>query len=167
MPKQLSLYEKLVALTTNLWWSWQPEVSSIFRAIDPTRWSELGHNPLLLLREYPPEKLEQQAIEAVLHSPINYAYRRWQEYMASTDTWGSTHAGVLGQRPAAYFSAEFGIHESLPIYSGGLGILSGDRGVLLGTAGRRGATFVRSIQGLAGPVPSSDEVRPDEYCTVA
>ena len=46
--------------------------------------------------------------------------------MESSDTWGSTHAGVLGQRPAAYFSAEFGIHESLPIYSGGLGVLAGD-----------------------------------------
>jgi len=44
----------------------------------------------------------------------------------STDTWGSMHAGILGHRPAAYFSAEFGIHESLPIYSGGLGVLAGD-----------------------------------------
>ena len=46
--------------------------------------------------------------------------------MESSETWGSTHSGILGQRPAAYFSAEFGIHESLPIYSGGLGVLAGD-----------------------------------------
>ena len=62
----------------------------------------------------------------MLHSRINGAYRRWVEYMESADTWGSTHSGILGQRPAAYFSAEFGIHESLPIYSGGLGVLAGD-----------------------------------------
>src|SRR5690606_36165948 len=64
--------------------------------------------------------------DEVLHSRINWAYRRWQEYMVSTDTWGDTHAGVLGHRPAAYFSAEFGLHESLRIYSGGLGVLAGD-----------------------------------------
>ena len=81
---------------------------------------------MLLLREYRPEKLEARAREAVLHTRINWAYRRWQEYMQSTDTWGDTHAGVLGHRPAAYFSAEFGLHESLPIYSGGLGVLAGD-----------------------------------------
>ena len=121
-----SIHEKLVELSRNFWWSWQPEVNNIFRTIDPVLWSESDHNPVRLLQEYPPEKLEQRARVDVLHSQINWAYRRWQEYMASTDTWGSTHAGVLGQRPAAYFSAEFGIHESFPIYSGGLGVLSGD-----------------------------------------
>ncbi len=62
----------------------------------------------------------------VLHSRVNYAYRRLQEYLSANNTWASTNAGVLGARPVAYFSAEFGIHESLPIYSGGLGVLSGD-----------------------------------------
>ncbi len=61
-----------------------------------------------------------------LHGRINYAYRRMQEYLASRHTWGVRHAGVLWARPVAYFSAEFGLHESLPIYSGGLGILAGD-----------------------------------------
>src|SRR6185295_6568020 len=54
------------------------------------------------------------------------AYRRLQEYLNSTRTWGARHAGVLWARPVAYFSAEFGLHESIPIYSGGLGILAGD-----------------------------------------
>ena len=61
-----------------------------------------------------------------LHSRINYAYRRQQEYLKADRTWGATHAGVLRPRPVAYFSAEFGLHESLPIYSGGLGVLAGD-----------------------------------------
>ena len=62
----------------------------------------------------------------MLHSRINYAYRRQQEYLQADRTWGATHAGVLRPRPVAYFSAEFGLHESLPIYSGGLGVLAGD-----------------------------------------
>jgi starch phosphorylase len=126
MPKQMTAHAKLTELARNYWWSWQPEVTSIFRQIDSTRWSQLAHNPVTLLEEYPPEVLEQQVREEVLHSRINGAYRRWQEYMESSDTWGATHAGILGQRPVAYFSAEFGLHESLPIYSGGLGVLAGD-----------------------------------------
>ena len=62
----------------------------------------------------------------MLHSRINYAYRRQQEYLNDDRTWGASHAGVLRPRPVAYFSAEFGLHESLPIYSGGLGVLAGD-----------------------------------------
>ena len=62
----------------------------------------------------------------MLHGRINYAYRRQQEYLQADRTWGATHAGVLRPRPVAYFSAEFGIHESLPVYSGGLGVLAGD-----------------------------------------
>ena len=122
----LTIHEKLSELANNLWWSWQPEVTSIFREIDPPLWSELAHNPILLLRAYPPDKLEARARDEVLHSRINWAYRRWQEYMQSHQTWGDTHAGVLGHRPAAYFSAEFGLHESLRVYSGGLGVLAGD-----------------------------------------
>ena len=67
-----------------------------------------------------------RAAELVLYSRINQAYRRLKEYLAARQTWGTTHAGVLGSKPVAYFSAEFGIHESVPIYSGGLGVLSGD-----------------------------------------
>ncbi len=124
--KQKTAHQKLTELASNLWWSWQPEVTDIFRSIDPTRWSALAHNPVQLLEEYPPEKLEDRVRELVIHSRINRAYRRWREYMEAVDSWGTTHAGILGQRPTAYFSAEFGLHESLPIYSGGLGVLAGD-----------------------------------------
>ncbi len=115
-----------MALAKNLWWSWHPEVTSLFRDIDPIRWRQLDHNPIALLREFTPERLSVRASEMVLHSRVNYAYRRLQEYLDSTTTWAATNAGVLGAKPVAYFSAEFGIHESLPIYSGGLGVLSGD-----------------------------------------
>ncbi len=62
----------------------------------------------------------------MLHSRMNYAYRRMLEYLEADRTWGTQHAGVLRPHPVAYFSAEFGLHESLPIYSGGLGVLAGD-----------------------------------------
>src|SRR6202041_1786760 len=78
------------------------------------------------LSEIPLAKLERRAGELVLHGRINYAYRRQQEYLRADRTWGATNAGVLRPRPVAYFSAEFGLHESLPIYSGGLGVLAGD-----------------------------------------
>jgi starch phosphorylase len=115
-----------MTLAHNLWWSWHPEVNNLFRDIDPIRWRQVDHNPIALLREFTPERLAMRASEMVLHSRVNYAYRRLQEYLAGANTWASTNAGVLGARPVVYFSAEFGIHESLPIYSGGLGVLSGD-----------------------------------------
>ncbi|WP_437185054.1 alpha-glucan family phosphorylase [Planctomicrobium sp. SH668] len=126
MPRSKTIHEKLTELSGNLWWSWQPEVSALFRTISPSIWREVSHNPILLLRHFTPEKLEARAREEVLHSRINAAYSDWQEYMSASDTWGDTHAGVLGFRPVAYFSAEFGLHESFRIYSGGLGILAGD-----------------------------------------
>ncbi len=70
--------------------------------------------------------IERRARELVLHGRINYAYRRQQEYLQADHSWGASHAGVLRPRPIAYFSAEFGLHESFPIYSGGLGVLAGD-----------------------------------------
>lgn len=121
-----ALYEKCSALASNLWWSWQPEVISLFRDIDPIRWRQLDHNPIALLKEFTPDRLAMRAAEMVLYSRINYAFRRLKEYMAFKQTWAATHAGVLGGKPVAYFSAEFGIHESMPIYSGGLGVLAGD-----------------------------------------
>jgi starch phosphorylase len=118
--------ERLWALARNLWWSWDHDSASLFRDLDPLRWAQLNQNPVSLLAEFPLAKLEARATELVLHSRINYAYRRLQEYLQADRTWGARHAGVLRPSPVAYFSAEFGIHESLPVYSGGLGVLSGD-----------------------------------------
>jgi starch phosphorylase len=86
----------------------------------------LNQNPIALLKEIPLRELERRASELGLHSRINYCYRRQQEYLNADQTWGARNVGVLRPRPVAYFSAEFGLHESLPIYSGGLGVLAGD-----------------------------------------
>ena len=119
-------HQRLYALARNLWWSWDNDTTTLFRELDPVRWREFDHNPIALLQQIPIEALEERAQQLQLHSRINYAYRRLQEYLKSEHTWGARYAGVLWARPVAYFSAEFGIHESVPIYSGGLGILAGD-----------------------------------------
>ena len=119
-------HQRLEALARNMWWSWDHDTASLFRALDPALWRELDHNPIALLQQIPVARLEERASALVLHSRINYAYRRMQEHLTSTRTWGARNAGVLWARPVAYFSAEFGLHESVPIYSGGLGILAGD-----------------------------------------
>jgi starch phosphorylase len=118
--------ERLWALARNLWWSWDHDTSSLFRDLDPARWRELNHNPVSLLSEIPLAGIERRAREAVLHSRINYAYRRQREYLGEERTWGARHAAILRPRPVAYFSAEFGLHVSIPEYSGGLGVLAGD-----------------------------------------
>ncbi len=120
------LQERLWELARNLWWSWDHNSSSLFVDLDPARWSKLNHNPISLLGELPLAKLETRAAELRLHSRVNYAYRRLLEYLEADRTWGARHAGVLRPHPVAYFSAEFGLHESLPVYSGGLGVLAGD-----------------------------------------
>ena len=122
----LSIHEKLTRLAGNLWWSWDPEATEVYRLIDPNLWEQVHHNPVLLLERYSPDRLEERAREAVLHTRIHWGYRRFREYLTAQTTWGQTHAAILGQGPVAYFSAEFGLHESLPIYSGGLGVLAGD-----------------------------------------
>ena len=119
-------HRRLSALASNLWWSWDAETTSLFRDLDPRQWRALAHNPIALLQRFTTERLESRVSELGLHGRINHSYRRMQEYLASTQTWGVRHAGVLWARPVAYFSAEFGLHESLPIYSGGLGVLAGD-----------------------------------------
>jgi starch phosphorylase len=126
MVGQAKVVDKLRELARNLWWTWQPNVISLFRELDPALWRATDHNPIAFLKELPPEKLERMAAEVALHSRIDYAFRRLSEYLKNTDSWGNLHASSLRTRPVAYFSAEFGLHESLPIYSGGLGVLAGD-----------------------------------------
>ena len=120
------VHQKLSALARNLWWSWDDDSVALFRALDPVLWPACNHNPIELLQRIPLDQLELRVSQLTLEGRINQAYRRLQEYLGSKHTWGSRHASVLGARPVAYFSAEFGLHESIPIYSGGLGILSGD-----------------------------------------
>src|SRR5262249_811435 len=119
-------HDRLWMLARNLWWSWDSETIAIFRDLDPVRWRELDHNPLALLSEITLDKLSSRISQDVLHSRIQNAWQRLREYVGFDGTWGGEFAGVVRSRPVAYFSAEFGLHESIPIYSGGLGVLAGD-----------------------------------------
>ena len=121
-----NLRERLRALAQNLWWTWHPEVIALFTDLDPHLWRLVEHNPISFLNQATPKQIEKRASELVLHSGINHAFRRLNEYIEEQKTWGAVHCGTLRHRPVVYFSAEFGLHESLPIYSGGLGILAGD-----------------------------------------
>lgn len=117
---------KLTGLGLNLWWTWHPEVIDLFRELDPTMWLETNHNPIALLARLPDDLLAERIERGSLESRINFHYHRLQEYLVDERTWCAAHAGILRTTPVAYFSAEFGLHESLPLYSGGLGVLAGD-----------------------------------------
>ena len=114
----LGVRERLLALAHDLWWTWQPDGASFWCALDPKGWAASHHNPVELLRQLSADAPVDVEALARLED------RRAAE-LAATDTWHD-EAGRPCHAPVAYFSAEFGIHESLPIYSGGLGILAGD-----------------------------------------
>src|SRR3970040_224508 len=84
LPPELSaesLYDKSMGLARNLWWSCHPDVVNLFRELDPIRWRQLDHNPIALLAEFTPQRLEMRAAELVLYSRITYAIRPLTEYI--------------------------------------------------------------------------------------
>ena len=126
LSEATGLRRRLQQLALNLWWVWQPEVIELFRAIDPVTWRDSNHNPMALLGRYPVVELERRIDALSLRSRVDFWYRRLQEHLAGDATWCVARGGPLSAATIAYFSAEFGIHESLPLYSGGLGTLAGD-----------------------------------------
>lgn len=117
--------QRIRDLALNLWWTWQPDVIELFRDIDPPLWRDTHHNPLAMLQQLSDEDLYQRVRDRALEARLNFQCRRLQEYLLA-DTWCDEHAPTLRTEPVAYFSAEFALHESLPLYSGGLGVLAGD-----------------------------------------
>lgn len=127
MSPEERLAQQLRELSTNLWWSWNPATIKLFRDLDPEGFREGKHNALVVVRRLSHERLRDLAQDAALRARVDRAHRELRAYLApGAAVWASTHAAPLRVRPVAYFSAEFGIHESLPIYSGGLGVLAGD-----------------------------------------
>ena len=123
LPKPIA---RLSEVAYNLWWSWQPDAWRLFRWIDNVLWEQVTHNPVKFLQQVHRAKLNaavQSTEYMALYSQITTAFDR---YMESDDTWMKrTHPDRVEQ-PIAYFSTEFGLHESLAMYAGGLGVLSGD-----------------------------------------
>jgi glycogen phosphorylase len=123
LPKRLS---RLSELAYNLWWTWQPQAARVFGRIDYELWERLGHNPIRLLREVGRPRLNQAAKDKEYLALYDSVFADFDSYMNQTKTWTSQNHPELNGRPIAYFSMEFGLHETLPIYSGGLGVLAGD-----------------------------------------
>ena len=122
----MAIADKLRELSKNLYWAWHPEFIRVFRDIQPELWREVNHNPVEFL-----QRLADQAVEDTYRDPrmsnrLTQAFHKLHTYLEASEVWGAWHAGPLRAFPVAYFSAEFGLHESLPIYSGGLGVLAGD-----------------------------------------
>ena len=117
----------LAEIAYNYWWSWTSERLSLFRNIDPDAWTHCNHNPVALLEYVDEVRLSQLANDPIYVKRVTQLYQKLQRYMNEADTWASRVAPQISSKnPVAYFCAEFGIHESLPIYSGGLGMLAGD-----------------------------------------
>ena len=120
-----SLVEGLHTVSKNLWWTWQPEAQFIFRELSPRLWEQTNHNPSALMADISSNELKARLGDSDFAQRTAAVLNDFDRYMNEKKTWATTHAkGLKG--PVAYFSAEFGLHESVRIYSGGLGILAGD-----------------------------------------
>jgi glycogen phosphorylase len=123
LPPRIS---RLADLTQNLWWSWQLDARELFHRIDHRLWEGTRHNAVEFLRQVDPERLEQRARDPEFLDRYDAVMRRVDELASTDGTWFASRYPELVGRPIAYFSAEFALHRSLPIYSGGLGVLAGD-----------------------------------------
>lgn len=110
----------------NLWWSWHQPAQSLFADLDPDLWNACYHNPVQFLARVDQRRLEQAASDKKYLAAYDRVQADFEAYMNPKDTWFSKTYPNHKDDVIAYFSAEFGLHECLPIYSGGLGILSGD-----------------------------------------
>ena len=123
LPKRI---EKLSVIANNLWWSWNTEFLKLFRKIDNDLWEKCGKNPIKFLREVSQDRLEAVAKYLIFLHEYDKNVENFEDYMNSKDTWIVEKYPENKKDLIAYFSAEYGLDETIPIYSGGLGILSGD-----------------------------------------
>jgi phosphorylase/glycogen(starch) synthase len=115
LPKPL---KPLKALAFNLWWSWNTEAVELFQSILPDKWEELDTNPVMLLESLSLEKINALVADEKFIEKLNRIYARFQKYMQTTRE--------QQEEQVAYFSMEYGLHNSVKIFSGGLGVLAGD-----------------------------------------
>src|SRR3954465_11936310 len=126
IPTLPAALEPLREMSFNVWWTWEPSARRLFRHLDPELWNRTNHNPVRMLQLSRQARLEELATDKTFLRELKEVYDSYTRYLARPDTYGKTGAGAALHKPVAYFSAEFGFHESIPNYSGGLGILSGD-----------------------------------------
>jgi len=123
LPKRI---DRLDELAHNMWWSWHYQARDLFRTLDYTLWVISGHNPVKQLRDINPDKLKAAAADPEFIALYDSVMAAFDADMSSQDTWFDNKYPDKLTGPVGYFSMEFAIHNSIPIYAGGLGILAGD-----------------------------------------
>jgi len=116
----------LKKMSRNLWWTWTQEAQDFFYELSPRGWQNMFHNAVAVLHEVSDQELRARLQDVAFAARARSVLLEFDSYLNEPKTWGRTHAPELHKNPVAYFSAEFGWHESLPIAAGGLGILAGD-----------------------------------------
>jgi starch phosphorylase len=126
-PEELTkLIADLNRLAHNIWWTWNQGAQEIFQELSPRCWQTIYHNAVAVLHEVSDQELRVRLQDQEFARRVRRVLQDFEGYLWEKDTWGQQNAPSLVQRPVAYFSAEFGFHETLPIAAGGLGILAGD-----------------------------------------
>ncbi|MEI6325967.1 MAG: DUF3417 domain-containing protein, partial [Gemmataceae bacterium] len=128
VPNRLNALKKL---SFNLWWCWHHDAINILRRVHPDLWNETDQNPVRMLSAVPLERLQELEKDQGFLNQLDKVEASFDSYMKSNAWFDEKHPTVAplahhGKPVIAYFSAEFGIHESVPVYSGGLGVLAGD-----------------------------------------
>ncbi|MDP6546860.1 MAG: alpha-glucan family phosphorylase [Phycisphaerae bacterium] len=118
--------KQLSEIAENLWWSWHGDAQDIFRRLDREAWEECYHNPVAMLGQLGQDRLEKLARDDGFISHIQRVHEDLQRYLTDSGWWPKTYGTDHAGPTVAYFCAEYGITETLPIYSGGLGVLAGD-----------------------------------------
>jgi len=125
-PTLPAALEPLREMSFNLWWTWEPSARRLFRLLDPELWNRTNHNPVRMLQLSRQSRLEELSQDKTFLRELKQVFDAFERYLGRKDTYGKTGAASAIKNPVAYFSAEFGFHESIPNYSGGLGILASD-----------------------------------------
>ena len=120
------LIHGLNRLAHNLWWTWNQEAQEIFQKLSPRAWQNLYHNAVAVLHEVSDLELRTRLQDAGFAQEVRGVLDQFEAYLQAPDTWAAEQASQLQEKPIAYFSAEFGLSETLPIAAGGLGVLAGD-----------------------------------------
>jgi glycogen phosphorylase len=123
LPRRIG---RLGELAYNLWWIWTPDAQRLYSQIDRSLWDQVQHNPVAFLRHVTRAKLNAATNDRYYLDLYDHVLRDFDSYMNNEDTWFRCTYPDLADKQIAYFSFEFGLHESLPVYAGGLGILAGD-----------------------------------------
>ncbi|HTL15720.1 MAG TPA: alpha-glucan family phosphorylase [Patescibacteria group bacterium] len=124
--EQTHMVERLHRLAHNLWWTWNEGAQDLFQELSPRCWQNLYHNAVAVLHEVSEQELRARLQDLDFAEKVRVVLDSFDRYMNDGATWAHKNAPSLRAKPVAYFSAEFGFHETLPIAAGGLGMLAGD-----------------------------------------